>query len=102
MTRNENATCGKVNNDSLSCPYWDSMTQFCRVNHIMEQKDAHEWCGEHPDFELKETIDKERTPICSICVKDIRGCGHIPGQSYEVGLPSDPPRYVECTVKNNT
>ena len=65
--RNKDATCG-------TCPYWDyrgvpdthldTREARCSINAIIRNADLprsgrnyHDWCGEHPDFEVEEELD---------------------------------------------
>ena len=77
MKRNPDATCA-------TCPYWkdwrgkDNMKDmgFCCVSHIYERKEKTDWCGQHPDFELKKPeskldydFERELCPICKLRVE---------------------------------
>ena len=64
MKRNPEATCA-------TCPYFDTYYENgmagvqiergqCRITHIPDNKNSKDfWCGEHPDFELKESLERD-------------------------------------------
>jgi len=81
MNRNPDATCGGKINKLVSpdpvckCPYYEQMEEadrdrgpdnkirlnapawgYCKLLPHWERKNPHNWCGQHPEFEVKEAV----------------------------------------------
>ena len=84
--RNRNATCGKVNEDSLPCMYFApdgfaGLPGTCRYNLPIVGKEPFpqmydgQWCGHHPDIRTRVVDNTGRGVAPHKCKCDCEDCG---------------------------